>query len=224
MGRAEADFDLPVDTPAPATEQERIQAAVDFTYQTLNEWGLHGWKVTLMNQQRVMGQCDSRSKTILLSRMHMGAPGNQDSVRNTILHEVAHALHSQDPQRARHAPHGPQWKAWALKVGATPSWSGKSNVIPSLKGYDKRFGTPVTDARYGNASIGVRIGDAVSARHKGVTQEVTITKSNRTTMSGVDLDGNEWRLQKESVRRGLNKVLRFDVDGEMQDNPHVVSF
>lgn len=66
-----------------------------------------------MNQKTVLGQCFYYKQIITLSKFH--AEHNDRAItRNTILHEIAHAL------AGAGAGHGPKWKEMCLKVGAIP--------------------------------------------------------------------------------------------------------
>jgi predicted SprT family Zn-dependent metalloprotease len=56
------------------------------------------------------GRCDYRRKLISLSR-YLVELNSEEEVRDTILHEIAHAL------LPRGAGHGPAWKALALSIG-----------------------------------------------------------------------------------------------------------
>lgn len=80
----------------------------------LLKWGLPLWTFKFDNAKRRFGRCSSSKKEISLSR-YLTALNDEAQVRDTILHEVAHAL-------AGHAAgHGPAWKRWCLTVGANPS-------------------------------------------------------------------------------------------------------
>ena len=78
------------------------------------------WKFVWSNGKRQLG-CIRRSKNgsprfvreLRLSR-HLVRNNDEDEVRDTILHEIAHI-------KAGHAAgHGPLWKHWAETVGAKP--------------------------------------------------------------------------------------------------------
>ena len=60
------------------------------------------------------GKCDYRHKRISLSRYLVEANG-VEAVRETILHEIAHAL------APRGAAHGPVWRAVAQSIGCNGS-------------------------------------------------------------------------------------------------------
>lgn len=92
----------------------------------LDQHGLGHWEVSLDSARRRAGRCDERSHKVSLSR-HLMALYDPDQVRETVLHEIAHALVG-----ARHG-HDPVWVAQAQAIGA----SGQRLVppqAPRLKG------------------------------------------------------------------------------------------
>ena len=78
----------------------------------LHQHGLTGWTFRFDNARRRFGSCRYGSKLITLSRPLVYL-NDVEQVRDTILHEIAHAL-------APGAQHGPRWRAACLKVGAIP--------------------------------------------------------------------------------------------------------
>src|SRR4051812_25930717 len=81
----------------------------------LERWpGLHGWRVTVSSRMnRALGQCRYRTRTIQLSLAHVRL-NDAVKVRETILHEVAHALVG--PGHG----HDRVWRAMAVRVGTRP--------------------------------------------------------------------------------------------------------
>jgi predicted SprT family Zn-dependent metalloprotease len=71
-----------------------------------------GWTFKFDHARRRFGSCRPRSRAITLSRPLTLLNGD-DQVRDTILHEIAHALTPGDG-------HGPQWKAKCREIGARP--------------------------------------------------------------------------------------------------------
>jgi predicted SprT family Zn-dependent metalloprotease len=67
------------------------------------------------------GRCNFGRKQISLSR-YLVELNNEVEVRDTILHEIAHAL------APRGAGHGPVWQALALSIG----WSGRRCYGPEI--------------------------------------------------------------------------------------------
>jgi SprT protein len=68
------------------------------------------WSFTFDRSKVRFGKCDYRMKRISLSK-YLVELNKEDDVRDTILHEIAHAL------APRGAGHGPAWKSLALSIG-----------------------------------------------------------------------------------------------------------
>lgn len=71
--------------------------------------GLRGWTVALDNGKRRAGACHYSKRTITLSR-YLTEMHSEDEVRNTILHEIAHAL---CPGQG----HNHVWRRMCLSIG-----------------------------------------------------------------------------------------------------------
>jgi SprT-like family len=83
--------------------------------QLMDQHGLQDWSVTINRRlERIAGQCDHKRKTIHLGDFYV-AENDEGEVRDTILHEIAHALHGPGGQ-----PHGREWKEIARNIGARP--------------------------------------------------------------------------------------------------------
>jgi predicted SprT family Zn-dependent metalloprotease len=83
----------------------------------LREHGLieRGWTFKFDNAPRRFGYCSWATKTISLSRK-LVLLNEEREVQETILHEVAHALHSETRGRS---DHGPEWRRIAQSIGCT---------------------------------------------------------------------------------------------------------
>ena len=87
------------------------QEASQFLRDELNKYGLIDWSVRL-NQNadsRFLGLCSYKDKCIILSAHHIDIHPDAD-IRNTILHEVAHAL-------TQGHGHDETWAAKAKEIG-----------------------------------------------------------------------------------------------------------
>ena len=113
----------------------------------MNQWGLieKGWRFVFDNRRSALGRCSYSKKIIYLSRHHV-THDTDSNVIDTIKHEIAHALHylsyaengREGEFGLRHwtgrkwvrkiKPHGREWQMWAVKVGANPNASTRSNV------------------------------------------------------------------------------------------------
>jgi len=90
------------------------------------EHGLGGWSFKFNHGKRTLGLCHYDRKRIELS-MYFVARNDESAVRDTVLHEIAHAL------AGPKAGHGPVWRAKCLKIGAVPHRLDRDAVMP--KGY-----------------------------------------------------------------------------------------
>ena len=86
--------------------------AIDLATELMDAHGLVGWRVKLDHARRRAGQCDYTNKTISLSRLYV-RHADIDHIRDTILHEIAHALVG-----PRHG-HDAVWRQKALEIGCT---------------------------------------------------------------------------------------------------------
>ena len=86
--------------------------AVDLATKLMDAHGLVGWRIKLDHARRRAGQCDYTNKTISLSRLYV-RHADIDHIRDTILHEIAHALVG-----PRHG-HDAVWRQKAREIGCT---------------------------------------------------------------------------------------------------------
>jgi len=100
-----------------ATEAESLSR------QLLVAHGLADWSFAFNRRKRALGLCLYDARRIELSRYFVIAH-DQPAVRDTILHEIAHAL------AGRTAGHGPRWKAICCRIGATPERCAPAALMP----------------------------------------------------------------------------------------------
>lgn len=89
-----------------------LQAALELAASLMQAHGLAGWSVRLDHARRRAGQCDYRKREISLSR-HYVRHADEAHIRDTILHEIAHALVG-----PRHG-HDAVWRRKAREIGCT---------------------------------------------------------------------------------------------------------
>jgi hypothetical protein len=78
----------------------------------MNQHGLDGWGFKFNNRKACAGVCKYGLKMIELSKVYITSDKTtKEMIRNTILHEIAHAL------SGHKAGHGPVWKAKAIAIG-----------------------------------------------------------------------------------------------------------
>ena len=93
-------------------DQQRLSEAVARAESLVKEHGLEGWSFQLDNAQKRAGACDYATKVISLSRLYC-LKVDAGQVRDTILHEIAHALAG-----PKHN-HDARWKSIARSIGCT---------------------------------------------------------------------------------------------------------
>ena len=91
------------------TPEQRLRACRAM----MDQHGLADWRLALSSAARRLGSCAYHTKTIRLSR-HLLALNDWSEVRDTLLHEVAHALVGQSHGHDR------VWRAQAVALGANP--------------------------------------------------------------------------------------------------------
>ena len=89
-----------------------LRMAIDLATKLMDAHGLVGWRIKFDHARRRAGQCDYTNKTISLSRLYVRHAGI-DHIRDTILHEIAHALVG-----PRHG-HDAVWRQKAREIGCT---------------------------------------------------------------------------------------------------------
>lgn len=94
----------PVDRP--------LAAAIDLATDLMQQHGLTGWRIKLDHARRRAGQCDYNTRVISLSR-HYVRHADPEHIRDTILHEIAHALVG--PNHG----HDAVWRQKARQIGCT---------------------------------------------------------------------------------------------------------
>ena len=89
-----------------------LRMAIDLATKLMDAHGLVGWRIKLDHARRRAGQCDYTNKIISLSRLYV-RHADIDHIRDTILHEIAHALVG-----PRHG-HDAVWRQKAREIGCT---------------------------------------------------------------------------------------------------------
>ncbi len=107
-------------------EKKPLKNISDFAYQLFNQHGLEHWSFRFDHAKSRAGMCDYSKKIISISKCY-ARTASQSQIRNTLLHEIAHALVG-----CSHG-HDPIWRSKALEIGcdgkrchnlvfSTPKW------------------------------------------------------------------------------------------------------
>jgi hypothetical protein len=96
--------------------KQHLDYASALARRLMNRHGLNKWSFAFIDDKGLLGQCQNRKRRIVLSAVHVPFMKRAD-IRDTILHEIAHAL---TPAKA--PSHGTEWKANAVKLGANPEY------------------------------------------------------------------------------------------------------
>ena len=111
-----------------------FEAAARMARELMAQHGVGDWTFTWNRRKRSLGLCRYRQRRIELS-VHFVIANDAEQVRETILHEIAHALAGED------AGHGPLWKAMCLRVGCKPLRCDQGEAIMPRGRWQARCGT-----------------------------------------------------------------------------------
>ena len=91
----------------------KLKELVEIAAKRMSEHGLVGWTFRLANAKRRLGVCKHPQKRIEIAAYY-ARNNTAESVLDTLMHEIEHAI------AGPAAGHGPEWKAVAARLGATP--------------------------------------------------------------------------------------------------------
>ena len=97
--------------------------AEDLIRRLMAQHGVADWFFKWNRNKHFLGLCKYDSRRIELSEVYV-ANNPMEHVRDTVLHEIAHALAGPD------AKHGPLWKATAIRLGANPKSCAADAIMP----------------------------------------------------------------------------------------------
>jgi predicted SprT family Zn-dependent metalloprotease len=87
--------------------------ATKYFYRKTKDFGLEAWVLGMDNQKTTLGHCMYSQRKISLSSHFLRGPScDEKKIRNTILHEMAHALVGPEHN------HDEVWKKMAIKIGS----------------------------------------------------------------------------------------------------------
>lgn len=170
--------------------RSKTETPVELARTLLAEHGLGHWKVRVDNAQRRLGVCYHQRQTISLSRQFL-AVGTDEQAQDTILHEIAHALAGPD------AGHGPEWKAIAERIGATPERCANGQAMRDAR--DRRREDADAAKRYGrgaNIAPGTEV-VIVDGQHYLRGMRATVLSRGTTRYLVETEDGQRFRARPE---------------------------
>lgn len=100
-----------------------LVAAAKLAQTLMRDHGLVDWSFRFNTAKRQLGVCRYATRRIELSR-HFVAANGEPAVRDTVLHEIAHALAGPE------AGHGERWKAQCRRLGCAPERLDREAVMP----------------------------------------------------------------------------------------------
>jgi predicted SprT family Zn-dependent metalloprotease len=126
-----------------------LPTAATLTHRLMADHGLtaNGWSFAWNHGRRTLGLCRYTGKKIELS-VHYVLRNGEESVRDTILHEIAHAL------AGHRAGHGLQWKMACMRIGAKPQRTCEYAEMPKGKWKATCAGCSVTHHRHKQPAAG----------------------------------------------------------------------
>lgn len=104
-----------------------LSTAMELAVRLMAQHGVEDWHFEFDNAKKRAGSCNYRERKITLSRA-LTQIWPDDEVRDTILHEIAHAI------AGPRADHGPEWRDVARKVGARPEARYNGSDLPQVEG------------------------------------------------------------------------------------------
>ena len=116
-----------------------LYEAAQLARDLLKRHDLHDWQFAYDHARRRFGRCDYTHQRITLSRT-LTFLNPIEQVRDTILHEIAHAL-------TPGAKHGPRWRAKCREIGAQPvrCFNDDEVATPARRAARYLFGCPRCD-------------------------------------------------------------------------------
>ena len=101
-----------LDSRSRNSDRQRLADCVEMAESLIKKHGLESWSFQFDNARNRAGCCNYAIRVISLSRLYCLKAG-QDQVRDTILHEIAHALAGHEHN------HDAKWKSIARSIGCT---------------------------------------------------------------------------------------------------------
>jgi predicted SprT family Zn-dependent metalloprotease len=108
----------------PGSAADRLFQVRRWAEQVIRSFGLSGWTFRFNRRKRSLGICSYDRKVIELS-MHFVDRNDATAIRDTLLHEIAHALVG--PGHG----HDAVWKRKCVEIGALPQRCCRTALMPA---------------------------------------------------------------------------------------------
>lgn len=116
----QAKIELPARAVVVASSKRTVEAR-RLAHDLMAAHGLHDWRFAFNRRKQSMGLCVYERRTVELS-IHFVVRNADDEIRDTILHEIAHALVG-----PKHG-HDTVWKRKCVEIGARPVRCGDAEM------------------------------------------------------------------------------------------------
>lgn len=104
----------------------KLQETQDIAQNLMAKYLTDEWTFGFDNAKNRFGQCDQTRKRITISKGYASV-NDEPEIRDTILHEIAHALTPDDKE------HGKDWQSMCVVIGATPERYNYTGIAPKHK-------------------------------------------------------------------------------------------
>lgn len=167
-----------------------LNEASALAHELMSRHGLtdQGWRFRWDSARKRLGQCTYSTRTISMSR-YMATEADTELVKQTLLHEVAHAL-------TPGAKHSARWAAKAKEIGYT---GARTTHNPYADKQDRLRLPPHLQSL--EADVNLRAGQpGLVIRGTGIVgQQVRILRRNEKTYSIVMSDNRQYRIPKHAI-------------------------
>lgn len=162
----------------------KLTSAQKLAEQLMKRHGLiqAGWKFTFDRAKSRLGVCFYATRTISISKF-MCEAADEETVRQTILHEIAHAMLPIKNSSGRTIGHGKPWKDLAASIGYTGTRLSENPYLAGKKAGTHRLSSVTRRQNHSTFIPGsaVRIVMRTNSKYNGVRG--TVEKVNRKTYS-----------------------------------------
>lgn len=148
----------------------------------------NGWNFEFDRAKKRLGACHYSKRKITISH-YMTEAADEETVTQTLLHEIAHALLPVG------AGHGPQWKALAKRIGYTGKRTASNPYVNQERPVEKK----VVVLKRVSTTVNLGQGDVVRFPDGRV---FTIGARRRTRWNAYDEKGNQYSVSPKVLAPG----------------------